>query len=351
MSEYSVFVTRDDRVPERDYGMGFEPLVSRDGLELTFLPERDYHELRSEDIRGADAVVTIEDLVTSETLDGNDDLQVVAAFGAGIDHVDLDACTERGIPVVNAPQGPRDAVAQTTLGMLITCASNSLRYNNLVREQGFAGRFENMGTSLYGKRLGIIGMGMIGSKVVEVVEPFDMDVVTYDPYVSEQRARDLGVEKVELDELLRTSDFVSLHCPLTDETRGMLGADEFEKMKPTAYLVNTTRGGIYPDVELAGAVEQGEIAGVAIDVFEDEPDVEGNPLLELDDCLMTPHAAGVLKETMTRQGNLVSEALIDVFEGRVPHNLVNPGVIDGTVDESRLSPSHRGHATADHYRG
>lgn len=351
MTDFSLYVSRDDRVPGRDYGMGLEPLHARADVEVRFLPPRDYHELRTEDLRGADAVITIEDLVTEDTLDGLNGLQLVAAFGAGMDHLALDAITERGIPVVNSPQGPRDAVAQTTLGMLITCASNSVRYNNLVREQGFESRFENMGAALYGKTLGIIGMGMIGSRVLDLVAPFEMEVLTHDPYLDEERAAELGVERVDLDTLLRESDFVSLHCPLTDETRGMLGTEQFRTMKETAYIVNTTRGGIYPDAELAEAVREGWIAGAAIDVFEDEPAVEGNPLLDLEDCLMTPHAAGVLKDTMERQGNMASEAILAVLDGEIPHNLVNPEVYDRPVDPDLLSPSHRGDATDDHYRG
>lgn len=350
MAEHSVYVTRDDRVPQRDYHMGLEPLYRRDSLNVQFLEPRAYHELRTTDLRGADAVITIEDLVTDDTLDGLTELELVAAFGAGIDHIALDACADREIPVVNSPQGPRDAVAQTTVGMLITCASNSLRYSNLIRESGFEGRFENMGTALYGKTLGIVGMGEIGSRVVDLVDPFDMQILAYDPYLSAERAAELGAEGVELDTLLRESDFVSLHCPLTDETRGMLGAEQFRQMKETAYLLNTTRGGIYPDAELAEAVREGWIAGVAVDVFEDEPNVEENPLLELEDCLMTPHVAGVLKDTMERQGRMVSEAVLAVLDGEVPRNIVNPEVYEQTVDPQRLSPSHREDATGDHYR-
>jgi len=350
MPTHSVYVSRDDRVPDRDYEMGLEPLLKRSEIEVSFIPERDSHELMPDDVRGADALITIEDILSEETLDSVDPFNIVAAFGAGIDHLDIDACTQRGIPVVNSPQGPRDAVAQTTLGMLISCASSSIRYNNLIRTQGFEGRFENMGVAIYGKRLGLIGFGQIASRVVELIEPFGMDIVTYDPYVSEAKLGDYGVERVDFPKLLRTSDFVSLHCPLTDETRNLLGTEEFETMQSTAYLVNTTRGGIYPDEELAAAIEAGEIAGAAIDVFEDEPDVSANPLLTLDDCLITPHVAGVLRDTMIRQGNMVSEAILSVFDGQVPHNLLNPEVYDHQVDESLLSPSHRGETVKNHYR-
>lgn len=341
MSQFTVYISNDLRVPDRDYDMGLGALYAADDIDVEFLTTQNHDVLRSEDLPGADALVAIQQHVTPETLDGLDDLKLVSAFGAGLDHIDIDACTERGIAVVNAPQPVGRAVAQSTLGMLIACASRSVLFDNHVRRRGFEGRIARMGNTLYGKTLGTIGMGMIGSNVVNLVEPFDVDIITYDPYLSEERADELGVTLVDLETLLAESDFVSLHCPLTEETKGMLGTAEFNQMKESAYLVNTTRGGLYADAELAEAIEEGWIAGAAIDVFEDEPNVSGNPLLELEDCLMTPHMAGVLIETMTEQGNIVADAIVSRFDGEVPGNLVNPEIFDEPVDESLLSPSHR----------
>jgi D-3-phosphoglycerate dehydrogenase len=342
MSEkFNVYVSRDDRVEHRNYGMGLESLVEDPEVELTFMPKREYHTIRTEDLRGADAVILLKDEITAETLDGLDDLQVVSRFGAGFDGVDIGACTERGIVVTNAPQGVRHSVAQSTVGMLITCASNMRRYDNIVREQGFEGRLENMGVELFGKQLGTIGLGGIGTRVLELLEPFEMDVQTYDPYLPEERADELGVTKVDLDELLETSDFVSLHCPLTDETAGMLGREEFRKMKSTAYFVNTTRGGIYPDEELAEALEADEIAGAAIDVFENEPNVEGNPLLENEDCLVMPHAAGINKDGLARTGRIAAGCVTVVKDGEIPRNVLNLDIYDADVPDEKLSPSYR----------
>lgn len=340
MSQFTVYVSNDLRVPERDYDMGLGALYDDDSVEVKFLTTQNHDVLRSEDLPGADALVAIQQHVTADTLDGLDDLKLVSAFGAGLDHIDIEACTDRGIAVVNAPQPVGRAVAQSALGMSIACASNFVEFDNHIRERGFEGRIASMGHTLYGKTLGTVGMGMIGSNVVELVEPFDVDVITYDPYLPEERASELGVELVDLDTLLAESDFVSLHCPLTEETKGMLGIAEFKQMKESAYLVNTTRGGLYADAELAEAIEEGWIAGAAIDVFEDEPNVEGNPLLDLDDCLMTPHVAGILIETMTEQGEIVSDAILRRFRDETPRNLINPDVYDDPVDESLLSPSH-----------
>lgn len=350
MSKYTVFVDRDDRVPAKGYTMGFEPLHNREDVEVVFMPDRGYHELKGADIAGANAIITVEDLVTEDTIRGHDKLEVVASFGSGIDNIDIEGCTNQGIPAVNSPQGVGKSVAQTTLGMIIACASNSIKYNNLIRDQGFEGRWANMGNSLYEKTVGIIGIGQIGSTLVSLLEPFDVDVLAYDPYVDESDATDLGVDLVSLEALLRESDFVSLHCPLTEETQGMLGKDEFQTMKESAYLINTTRGGIYADTDLYTAVDQGWIAGVAVDVYEDEPNVEDNPLLELDDCWLTPHSAGLLKETLTEHGRAVSESILSVFDGEIPKNLLNPNVYQESVDDALISPSHREDATHAHYR-
>lgn len=339
--KFSVYISRDDRIEDRDYGMGLESLISNPDVDVTFMPERDYKTIRTEDLRGADAVILLKDEITEKTLDGLDNLRIVSRFGAGFDGVDIDACTDRGIVVTNAPQGVRHSVAQATVGMLIACASNMRRYDNLVRRQGFDGRLENMGVELFGKTLGTIGLGQIGSRVLELLEPFEMDIQTYDPYLAEDRADELGVTKVDLDTLLETSDFVTLHCPLTDETRGMLGKAEFEKMKSTAYFVNTTRGGIYPDADLAEALDEGYIAGAAIDVFENEPHVEGNPLLDHEDCLVMPHAAGINKDGLARTGRIAADNVLAVKDGEIPQNVLNPSVYETDVPEEKLSPSYR----------
>lgn len=341
MTEYTVYVTRDDRLPNRGYTMGLEPLQEEPTVKLVFLPDRDYQTLRTEDLQGANAVISLKDKITEETLDGLTELDIIARFGAGFDNVDIDACTKRDIAVTNAPQGVRHSVAQSTVGMLIVCASHMRRYDTIVRNDGFEGRLENMGVELFGKTLGTIGIGQIGTRVIELLEPFDLDVLTYDPYLSPERADKLGVEKVDLETLLERAQFISLHCPLTEETHHMLTEEHFRTMGEETYFVNTTRGGIYPDETLAKALENDWIAGAAIDVFEEEPNVEGNPLLEQEEILVMPHIAGVNKDGLTRTGNIASKSVLDRKEGEHPRNLLNPEVYDEPVDEEVLSPSYR----------
>ncbi|MDX1745397.1 MAG: NAD(P)-dependent oxidoreductase, partial [Halobacteriales archaeon] len=155
----------------------------------------------------------------------------------------------------------------------------------------------------------------------------------------EDRAEELGVRLVDLDELLETADLISLHVPLTPETAGMLGEDEFKQMQDHAHIVNTTRGGIYEDAVLAQAVEEGWIGGAAIDVFEDEPNVLGNPLLDLEDDFMTPHIAGLTHDSANRIGSLMSESIINVMNGELPINILNPDCTEEDIPEENLSPS------------
>lgn len=341
-ADFTVVVTDDWRDPEigEDFEMGLEPLYETPGVTVRFAADESSGSLR-ERLGGADAaIVGAGDLITEESIPDDDRLRIVGRLGSGYDNYDLDACTNNGLVAVHAPQGPTESVAQGTLGMIITCAHNFVRYNRLVREQGFEGRFPNMGVELQGKTLGIIGMGRIGRAVREKIRPFDLNVLAYDPYVEEA---DLPADTslVELDELLGSSDFVTLHVPLTDETRGLLTEESFRAMKESAYLINTTRGGMYDDAVLARAIRNEWIAGAAIDVFEDEPDVGDNPLLELEDCLMTPHISGVTIDSLTRIGNILAESVLAVSRGEYPDNILNPAVYDEPVPEEHLSPSYR----------
>lgn len=342
MSPYTVYVPRsDDSVHERDFRRGLDPLREHPDVDLVFCPGREYGPVEPDQVPGTNAIIAIQEPVTADLVAALPTLEIVAAFGAGLDHIDVAACTDHGVTVVNAPQPVRDAVAQSTLGMLLSCASNLHGFDARIRRDGFEGRYENMGVTLYQKTVGIVGMGLIGTRLLDLLDPFDVDVLAHDPYLDEERAHRLGVDRVSLDALLERADFVSLHCPLTDETRGLIGRDEFARMQDTAYLVNAARGGIYADADLAEALPNDEIAGAAIDVFEDEPDIEDNPLLTVEDCLLTPHTSGLLLETTTEQGNLVSESILQRARGDVPNNIVNPAAYHGSVAESLHSPTYR----------
>lgn len=255
-----------------------------------------------------------------------------------MDQVDIPACTREGIPVFNSPQGIRDSVAQATVGYLVVVAHRFKEYDTRIRTEGFRDRHVHMGRELFGGSLGLLGFGLIDRRVAELVEPFTVDVQVYDPFI-DNASIPAGVERVGLDTLLESSEFVSLHCTLTDETEGLLDADAFRRMRADALLVNTARGGIYADADLARALRDDRIAGAAIDVFEGEPWIGENPLVDLETRLLTLHVAGVTTDSFDRIGALLYQSVETVLGGGVPRNVINPETVDVQVPLEKHSPS------------
>lgn len=322
-----------------DWEGGLDPLFEDPGIEVSY-PEIPGGTVRPEDLRGVDAFVSRSKQVTADSLAGVEDLRIVARAGAGYDNLDLDALTASGVVATHAPQGPTRAVAEATVSFLVACAHNLREHETIFRERGYdAAREAEVGYNLAGRTVGIVGLGRIGRTVADLLGTFDVEIVRFDPYVDESAAADRGVSPVDRETLFAKSDLVTIHVPRTPETRGMLGIEDFRAMKETAWLVNTSRGGIYPDAELAAAIREGEIAGAAVDVFEDEPDVSGNPLLDLDDCIVTPHVTGRTVDTRRRTGGIMAESIRNVRDGDWPNNVLNPEVYDEPVPEEALSPS------------
>lgn len=328
-----------------EWDIGAEELTQATDSEVTVLPDReDSALLRPEEIRGADVFASYHAEITEETFEGVDDLRLIVRLGAGFDNVDLDACTDHGVVVTHIPQAPTEGVAQATIGLIIACANNIRAYDTRFRERGWAAAGEFTGRRLRRSTVGVVGMGQIGRRVIELLGPFDPTIKVYDPYASPDQAAAVGAELADLDEVLETSDFVTIHVPLTEETHGLLGADEFRRMKESAYLINTSRGGIYPDADLARAIREGWIAGGAIDVFEEETDSADNPLLELDEdeslhCVFTPHSVSSSEESDEIRFNTVVEAIESLRSGEVPPNVLNPEVYDEPIPDEKRSPS------------
>ncbi len=318
--------------------------LDRPDLDVTYLPLEEIERLAVEDLAGVDILAAFYPAIDEAWFAGVDDvdLQLIIRPSAGYDNVDVGACTERGIVVTHAPQGRIESVVEGTVAMMISCARHLHMHNARIRVQGFEGRDEFGGIELGRSTVGIVGLGLIGGTLAEYVRAFGADVVAHDPYVSEERAAELGVELVGLDELLRTADFVSVHVPLTPETEGMLGEEHFRTMKDTAFFVNAARGKLYADADLARAIEEGWIAGAAVDVFEDEPDVLDNPLLQLDegDILLLPHVLGMTDGATERTRRIVVDAIVAVADGGFPPNIINPEAYDEEIPESALSPGH-----------
>jgi len=345
---YHVTVERDVRHPETGVVPGLDRLFEDPEVELSFLGADRGPELAPEDLRGADAYVSYSYDLTADSLSGVDSLGLVTRAGAGYENLDLDAMTDRGVVAAHAPQGPTASAAQATVAMVLACAHNIPQQEHRLRTQGWQAA-RDQGFELQSATVGFVGMGLIGRKVLSNLAPFREDGLearVYDPYLSSEEADELGIERVELDTLLETSDIVTLHVPLTEETRGMLGTAEFERMQESAYLVNTSRGGVYPDEELARALREGELAGAAVDVFEDEPEVEGNPLLAREEVMVTPHVAGVTTDSLRRIHRIMAESIHAHRHGDPPRNVLNPAAYEQQTGEplpaENETPSFRG---------
>lgn len=280
-------------------------------------------------MRGEEVFITNEDKVNAEAMDGNSNLRLIGTPSAGIDHVDLQAATERGIPVVYSPGGNADSVAEYAFGLMLAISKRILKADALLRK-GLTPRVECykplMGVELKGKTIGIVGVGSIGSRVAMIARSFRMNVLLFDPGVLPTRLEQFG-RVVELNELLNASDFISVHAPLTNQTRGMLGPEQFAIMKKTAFFVNTARGKIVNEPALIDALRKKRIAGAALDVQENEPLRPDSPLLNLDNVIVSPHVASYTSEAQAYCDRIVQEDVISFVRGEPIRFLANPEVL------------------------
>ena len=243
--------------------------------------------------------------VTAEVLEVGADLVVVGRAGIGLDNVDVEAATRRGVMVVNAPQSNIVSAAEHTMALLLAQARNVPQAHAALQ----AGRWERSrweGVELADKVLGIVGLGRIGKLVADRAKAFGMRLVAYDPFVSADRARQMGVELMGLDQLIGESDFVTIHLPKNKETTGLINRDLLLKAKPALRVVNVARGGIVVEQDLADCVREGIIAGAALDVFATEPTTE-SPLFELDDVVVTPHLGASTREAQDKAGDTIAD--------------------------------------------
>jgi D-3-phosphoglycerate dehydrogenase / 2-oxoglutarate reductase len=263
----------------------------------------------------------------AELLQHTPNLLIVSTNGAGYDTVDVNACTARGILVVNQAGGNAESVAEHVLGMLLSLAKRVVECDRALRAGTLTDRGDFIGREAHGKTIGIIGIGNVGRRVAELCRGlFGMDVLAYDPYVDAEETRRRGARKVKLEDLLRGADFVSINCPLTEETRGMIGAREYALMKPTAYFITTARGLIHDETALEAALRDKTIAGAGLDVWSKEPPPAAHPLLKLDNVIVTAHTAGVTREARVNMGRIAAEQMLDALDGKPVARIVNPQV-------------------------
>jgi len=265
--------------------------------------------------------------VHAELLRRAPNLLIVSSNGAGFDPVDVEACTAAGVLVVNQSGGNAHSVAEHALGMMLTLSKRIIQSDRALRRQANVDRNALMGTEVQGKTIGIVGLGNVGRRIAALCRGLlGMNVLAYDPYLSATEMAERGGEKVTLDELLRRSDFVSISCPLTKESRGMIGAREFASMQPHAFFITTARGFIHDEAALEEALRGKRIAGAGLDVWAKEPPPPDHPLLQFDNVLASPHTAGVTREARENMGRIAAEQMLDALDGKRPPRIVNPEV-------------------------
>jgi len=260
--------------------------------------------------------------VTSAVIEAAGRLKVIGRAGSGLDNVDLDAATRRGIVVMNTPGGNTVTTAEHTMALLLSLARAIPQATASVK----AGRWEKqkfMGVELYNKNLGVIGLGQIGGYVAKLAQGFMMNVIAFDPYLSEDRAKKMGIEQVTLEDLFRRSDFISIHTPLTPETKNLINAQSIAKMKDGVRIVNCARGGIVNEADLYQALVAKKVAGAAFDVFEKEPADSQNPLLTLDNFICSPHLGAATTEAQENVALAIAEQIVDYLVHGVIRNAVN----------------------------
>src|SRR6202051_496351 len=254
-------------------------------------------------------------------------LLIVSSNGAGYDPVDVEACTAAGVLVVNQSGGNAHSVAEHALGMLLTLSKRIIEADRALRRDPNVSRNALMGTEAQGKPIGIVGLGNVARRIAELCNGLlGMTVLAYDPYLTATEMAARGGKKVELDELLQRADYVSINCPLTKESRGMIGARQFSLMQPHAYFITTARGFIHDEDALLAALRDKRIAGAGLDVWSKEPPPPEHPLLQFDNVLASPHTAGVTKEARANMGRIAAEQILHALDGKRPPRIINPEV-------------------------
>ena len=281
-----------------------------------------------------DAIVTLRPRYSAASVGGADRrLALIARFGVGYDRIDVEACTRAGVLLTITPEGVRRPVAQAVLTFMLALAGRLFDKDRVTR----AGRWDLVGgmhgLGLTGRTLGLLGVGNIGRDVVKLVSPFAMRVLAHDPYAGPTP----GVELVDVETLFRESDFVSVNCPLTSETRHIVSGRLLGLMKPTAYLINTARGPIVDEAALYEALKAGRIAGAGLDVFEEEPTPASNPLLKLENTIVTPHALCWTDECFRGNGESAFAACLALARGEVPPYVVNKAATEHPWLQARLA--------------
>jgi phosphoglycerate dehydrogenase-like enzyme len=308
------------------------PRVSHDFIlkyEAEYLPQQ---------LGGYDVLISLKPRVTAQSLQGVSRLCAIGRCGVGYDNVDLDACTERGIAVFITPSGVVRPVAESILLFVLALSHRLTIKDRQVRQGSWVESTRHLGREPRDRVVGTIGLGNIASEAIRILRTLDVRrFLAFDPYATTEKATQLGVELVSLDELLRNSDYVLVNCPLTPQTRGMIGETQFALMKSDAVLINTARGPIVQEAALIHALQGGQIGGAALDVFEQEPLSSTSPLATMDNVILTSHSIAWTEELFRDMGRADCMGALAIYRGEVPNDVVNRQVLNHPLFLEKLA--------------
>ena len=306
------------------------------GIDLVFLNHND--PIKAIELENIDALILLSERFTQESIPKSGRLSIVARFGVGYDSVDVTACTSNDIAVCITPDGVRRPVAASILTLILALSSKLIIKDKITRlgKVGFVYRNDHMGMGLEGRTLGSIGLGNIGSEMFKLTKPLGMNFIAHDPYAEISLASELGVELVNLESIFTQSDVITINCPLNSQTHHLVNSDRIAKMKSHAYLINTSRGPIVDQKALTKALINGKIAGAGLDVFEEEPPDENDPILKLENVILTPHALCWTDQCFKGIGAANVTSVLDIYKGMIPGGLVNKKLVQSDSFRKKL---------------
>ena len=295
-----------------------DPILNKilidNGLKVSYEPEITPEQILEKISTFNIIIVRSRTTITKEMINKADNCKIIARVGVGLDNVDQEAAKTKNIRVINAVEGAMNAVAELVLGLMLSLARQTARADRAIRNEQWLKK-ELMGTELRGKYLGIVGLGNIGKRLGRLARALNMNIIGYDVIpIDEEFAKEVGLMKADLNTLLQSSDYVSIHVPLLDSTYHLLDAEKMSTMKKTAKIINTSRGGVIDEDALYNALKNGTLGGAALDVFEKEPAIR-HKLAELDNFILTPHIGAQTKEAQSLAANVIAEKIIQILRG------------------------------------
>jgi D-3-phosphoglycerate dehydrogenase len=294
--------------------------------------------ITARDLEDFDALILLIPRIEPESFPADGRLAIIARFGVGYDTVNVQACTDHDCALAITPDGVRRPVAASIITFMLALSGKLMQKDRITRQgpEGWAKRSEHMGVGLVDRTLGQLGIGNIGAEVFRLARPFGMKFIAHDPYADAKVAQELGVRLVDLEQLFREADVLSVSCPLNDETHHIVNAERLALMKRGAYLINTSRGPVVDEKALTRVLQERRIGGAGLDVFEQEPSPADNPLYQLDNVLLTPHALCWTDQCFAGIGAADVKAVFDVMHGRVPTGIVNREIVERPAWREKL---------------